>query len=56
MSTALFMLRAVQLGISIADLSLLSIGMVLDMHVEAMNDSVKYEKEATREDIMRMLR
>lgn len=38
MTTALFLLRAVQLGISIDDLSRLTIGMVNDMYTEAFND------------------
>lgn len=38
MNTALFLLRCVQLGLSIADLELLEIGMVYDMITEAQND------------------
>lgn len=50
MSTALFLLRAVQLGISVADLDLLTIGMVLDMYTEAMNDYEPCATVATQED------
>ena len=53
MTTALFLLRAVELGISIRDLDLLSIGLILDMWSERANDSVEYEKAArpaTQED------
>ena len=38
MTTPLFLLRCVQLGISIRDLYLLTIGMVNDMYVESGND------------------
>lgn len=44
------MLRAVQLGISISDLDLLTIGMVQDMYIEAANDECEYETLATQED------
>lgn len=50
MNTALFMLRAVQLGVSVSDLELLTIGLLLDMHAESMNDSYKYPCMATQED------
>ena len=38
MTTPLFLLRCVQLGISIRDLDLLTIGMVNDMYSESRND------------------
>ena len=38
MTTPLFMLRAVQMGVAISDLDLLTIGLVLDMFTEAQND------------------
>ena len=41
MTTPLFLLRCVQLGISIRDLDLLTIGMVNDMFVESRNDEYK---------------
>ena len=41
MTTPLFLLRCVQLGISIQDLDLLTIGMVNDMYAESGNDEVK---------------
>ena len=40
MTTALFMLRCVQLGLSIQDLDLLTIGMVEEMMIESQNDSL----------------
>ena len=40
MTTALFMLRCVQVGLSIRDLDLLTIGMVNEMFIESRNDEV----------------
>ena len=42
-----------QLGISIRDLDLLTIGMVNDMYVESRNDEHKYAVVATKEDFNR---
>lgn len=50
MTTPLFMLRAVQTGISIRDLDLLTIGMVLDMFTELGNDGYDYPVKATQQD------
>ena len=51
MTTPLFLLRCVQLGISIRDLDLLTIGMVNDMYAESGNDGYKgYRELATQED------
>lgn len=50
-NTALFMLRCVQCGISVSDLSLLSIGMVNDMFIERKNDEYEYPVLATKADI-----
>lgn len=50
MTTPLFMLRAVQLGVAIRDLDLLSIGIILDMYTESQNDDYKYPNVATQED------
>lgn len=41
MTTPLFLLRCVQLGISIRDLDLLTIGMVNGMYAESSNDEYK---------------
>ena len=38
MTTPLFLLRCVQLGLSIRDLDLLTIGLVNDMFIESRND------------------
>lgn len=54
MNTALFLLRCVQLGLSISDLELLEIGMVYDMFTEAANDDWKgYKTLATQADMDR---
>lgn len=53
MTTALFLLRAAQLGIPMGDLELLTIGMVTDMLVEAGNDTCDYEQLATQSDFDR---
>ena len=51
MTTPLFLLRCVQLGISIRDLDLLTIGLVNDMYAENSNDDYKgYKEVATQED------
>ena len=50
MTTSLFLLRCVQLGLSIRDLDLLTIGMVNDMYIESRNDEDKYATVATQRD------
>lgn len=50
MTTPLFLLRCVELGISIRDMDLLTIGLIIDMWTEKANDNVKYKKVATQED------
>jgi hypothetical protein len=53
MTTPLFLLRCVQLGISIRDLDLLTIGVVNDMYVESNNDQdadKHYHTLASQED------
>ena len=42
MTTPLFLLRCVQLGLSIRDLDLLTIGLVNDMFIESRNDNDDY--------------
>jgi len=53
-NTAVFLLRASQLGLSMADLEILSIGMVLDMLIEKQNDDYDYPVLATQADIDRL--
>ena len=53
-TTPLFLLRCVQLGISVRDLDLLTIGMVNDMFVESRNDEYKgWRQIAQQEDFDR---
>jgi len=53
MTTPLFLLRCIQLGLSMLDLELLSIGLVNDMYAESRNDECKYAEVATQEDMDR---
>nr|DAK72113.1 MAG TPA: hypothetical protein [Caudoviricetes sp.] len=43
-------MRAVQLGISLRDLELVTVGMINEMYAEAANDSLDYPRLATQED------
>ena len=47
MTTPLFLLRCIQLGISIRDLDLLTIGMVNDMFTESRNNDYNGYTEVT---------
>lgn len=47
MTTPLFLLRCTEIGISIRDLDLLTIGLVMDMWTEKGNDSAKYNTTIT---------
>lgn len=53
MSTALFLLRAAQLGLTMADLDGLTMGMVMDLFTEALNDQEDYCVLATQDDFDR---
>ena len=46
MTTPLFLLRCVQLGLSMEDLEHLSIGLVNDMFIESRNDDYDYAEVA----------
>lgn len=50
MTTPLFLLRCTEIRISIVDLDFLTIGLVIDMWTERVNDSVKYKRLASQED------
>lgn len=56
MTTALFHLRCLEIGLPIRDLDLLTIGMVIDIWTESLNDRAQGERggdmvrEATQED------
>nr|DAG39951.1 MAG TPA: tail assembly chaperone protein [Caudoviricetes sp.] len=49
MTTPLFLLRCVQIGLSISELDLLTIGTVNDMYAEMSNDDWDYPEIATQE-------
>ena len=53
MATTLFMLRYVQLAISIRDLELLTVGLVNDMFSESVQDEKKFATLASQEDMDR---
>lgn len=51
MTTPLFLLRCVQMGIALRDLDLLTVGIVNDMAIERENDDYKWPLKATQADI-----
>lgn len=53
MSTALFLLRCTEVGLSMADLDDLTVGMVNDMFVEKSNDSYDWKEIANQDDFDR---
>lgn len=50
MTTALFVLRAVQLGLSLDDLDGMEYGTVIDIMTEAANDNCEYKELASQDD------
>ena len=54
MTTPLFLLRCVQIGLSISELDLLTIGTVNDMYAEMSNDDFNYPALATQEQMDQM--
>lgn len=52
-TTALFLLRCVQIGLSMNDLETLTIGMIMDMAVENKNDDYDYPNKAGQQDFDR---
>lgn len=53
MTTALFVLRAMQAGLSIDDLDKLEHGFIFDIMTESANDDCKYSQMASQEDFDR---
>lgn len=51
----MLLLRAVQLGVPLRDLELLTIGMLNDMYAVAEDDQLDWPTLATQEDMDRML-
>lgn len=50
MNTGLFLLRCVQIGLTLSDLDLLTIGMVNEMFIEKDNDEATYSYKAQQSD------
>ena len=50
MTTPLFLLRCMEIGISVSDLDLLTVGLVLDIWTEKTNDGVSYARIAGQDD------
>jgi len=53
MTIGLYLLRAFQIGLHMADLEALSYGQVIDMMTESANDEAKYNQLATQADFDR---
>lgn len=53
MTAPLLLLRALEIGLSLRDLDLISIGLLMDMWTEKANDSASYRRVATQEDFDR---
>lgn len=53
LTTALYILRVVQVGLKLSDLDSLDYGFVMDMITELDNDSYKYKQKATQADFDR---
>lgn len=51
MTTPLFLLRCVQIGIALSELDLLTIGVVNDMFTERENDEISYDTLGTQSDM-----
>ena len=52
MTTPLFLLRCVQIGLSLSELDLLTIGVVNDMFTEKENDECHYDVLADQRDFV----
>lgn len=50
MTTPLFLLRCLQIGLSLRDLDLVTEGMVIDMANERANDDAEWDEVATQAD------
>lgn len=53
MTTPLFLLRCLQVGLNLDDLDKLEIGLVNDMFIELANDRAEWAYKATQEDMDR---
>ena len=50
MNTAVYFLRAKQMGLSIDELEQMTVGFLIDMITEGANDEAKYTEKATQAD------
>ena len=50
MNTALYVLRAKQMGLSLSEMEELEEGFINDMIIESSNDNCEYKQLATQED------
>ena len=50
MNTAVIVLRAIQVGLSLADLDYLDYGELVDIITESSNDNEEYQEVATQSD------
>ena len=50
MTTPLFLLRCLQIGLSLRELDLLTVGMVNDIFVENQNDDYEYDEVVDQAD------
>lgn len=50
-TTALFLLRSMQVGLSMSDLEDMTMGMVYEIFIERENDKFEWDELATAEDI-----
>lgn len=55
MNTAVYFLRAKQIGLSLAELEEIEIGFLYDIIIENGNDGCEYNKKATQSDIDKLL-
>lgn len=53
MTTALLVLRAIQIGLSLDDLDSLEYGFIMDLITESGNDGETYQQLATQDDMDR---
>lgn len=53
LTTPLFLLRCLQVGLNLDDLDNIDIGLVNDMYIELANDHEKWDQKATQEDMDR---
>lgn len=50
MTTPLFLLRCIEVGVQVSELDLLTVGLVLDIWTEKNNDGAEYSVVASQED------